>query len=99
MKLTIDGFDWDTGNRAKCAKHGVSTQEIETLFRAGPLVAPDSRHSDEEARFIAVGRNRDGRPMFVAFTVRTFGPVRLVRPVSARYMHEKEIRAYEASHP
>lgn len=97
MEFALDGFDWDRGNRAKCAKHGVSTHEIEALFRAEPLVAPDPGHSDHETRFIAVGRNAEGRPMFVAFTFRAPGDVRLIRPVSARYMHEKEITAYEAA--
>ncbi len=97
MELALDGFDWDRGNRAKCGKHGVSADEIEALFRAEPLVAPDPGHSDQETRFIAVGRNAEGRPMFVAFTFRTLGGARLLRPVTARYMHEKEIRAYEAA--
>jgi uncharacterized protein len=34
--------------------------------------------------------------MFVAFTIRMRGTERLIRPISARYMHAKEIRAYEA---
>jgi uncharacterized DUF497 family protein len=97
MNLAFDGFDWDRGNRAKCGKHGVSADEIEAMFRAEPLVAPDPRHSDQETRFIAVGRNAEGRPMFVAFTFRTRGGAWRVRPVSARYMREKEIRAYEAA--
>ena len=33
--------------------------------------------------------------MFVAFTIRTKGVRHLVRPVTARYMHAKEIEAYE----
>ena len=34
-------FDWDSGNRAHCQKHGVSIAEIEALFRGTPQVAPD----------------------------------------------------------
>ncbi len=26
---TVAGFDWDTGDRAKCQQHGVSLGEIE----------------------------------------------------------------------
>jgi uncharacterized DUF497 family protein len=95
--MRVGGFDWDDGNRAKCGKHGVSAAEIEALFLAGPLVAPDPKHSAAETRFIAIGPNADGRPIFVAFTLRTKGGRRLIRPVSARYMHDKEIMAYEAS--
>lgn len=31
--MKVAGFDWDLGNRAKCAKHGVTVAEIEGLFR------------------------------------------------------------------
>ena len=44
---------------------------------------------------IAVGRTTTGRPVFVAFTLRTKNRRRLIRPVTARYMHAKEIAAYE----
>jgi uncharacterized DUF497 family protein len=88
-------FEWDTGNRDKCRKHGVSIQEIEALLSTDARVAPDIKHSNSEDRFIAVGRNSSGRPMFVAFTFRTRDGQRFIRPVSARYMHEKEISGYE----
>jgi len=95
MNRTIAGFDWDEGNREKCRKHGVPIAEIEGVLSSGPRVAPDLKHSEAEQRFIAVGRNADGRPMFVAFTFRRRGGHTFIRPVSARYMHEKEIAAYE----
>jgi len=60
-----------------------------------PRVAPDPAHSLDEDRLIAVGRSNAGRPVFVAFTFRTKNKRRLIRPVTARYMHAKEIAAYE----
>ena len=95
MNLRVQGFDWDSGNRAKCQKHGVSLAEIEALFRNAPRIAPDPKHSDDEDRLIAVGKTSAGRPMFVAFTIRTKSNRPLIRPVTARYMHAKEIVAYE----
>jgi hypothetical protein len=95
MDLRVSGFDWDDGNRTKCQKHGVSVAEIETLFGQSPRIAPDPRHSADEDRLIAVGRTSTGRPVFVAFTMRTKNERRLIRPVTARYMHAKEIAAYE----
>jgi uncharacterized DUF497 family protein len=96
MKMvTVAGFDWDEGNLAKCAKHGVPVDEIEALFLAGPAVAPDPAHSTVEDRLIAVGRTTHGRALFVAFTLREKQGRRLIRPVRARYMHKKEIEAYE----
>jgi uncharacterized DUF497 family protein len=94
MDPVIDGADWDAANREKCSKHGVTIAEIEALLSGEPHVAPDVRHSEGEVRLIAIGRNISGRPMFVAFTARTIRGRRLLRPMSARYMHAKEIGAY-----
>ena len=95
MNWQVNGFDWDRGNRGKCQKHGVSIVEIEDLFTYSPRIAPDPRHSVDEDRLIAVGRTNTGRPVFVAFTIRTKNKLRLISPVTARYMHAKEIAAYE----
>ena len=95
----MEGFDWDGSNRAKCQKHGVSIAEIEELFANAPRFAPDLKHSADEDRVIAVGRTRTGRPVFVAFTLRVKRGRRLIRPVMARYMHGKEITAYEKESP
>jgi uncharacterized protein len=95
MDLQVSGFDWDQGNRTKCQKHGVPIAQIEGLFANGPRVAPDLKHSADEDRLIAVGRTITGRPAFVAFTIRTKNGRRLIRPVTARYMHAKESEAYE----
>lgn len=96
MISRVDGFDWDRGNREKCAGHGVTIREIEAVFTGQPRVAPDPRHSGSETRFIAVGPGLSERPVFVAFTFRTVGALRLIRPISARYMHAKEIARYAA---
>jgi uncharacterized DUF497 family protein len=93
------GFDWDTGNWEKCQQHGVSIAEIEAVLRGDPQIAPAPRRSLAEERFIAVGRTLGGRALFIAFTLRIRNGVRLVRPISARYMHAKEIERYEATRP
>ncbi len=97
MEMVAAAFDWDAGNRAKCAKHGVSIKEIEALFRSAPRVAPDPAHSTREDRLLAIGRTDEGRALFVAFTLREKDGQRRIRPISARYMHKKEIEAYEKS--
>jgi uncharacterized protein len=93
--MEFDGFDWDRGNREKCQKHGVSIGQIEELFGGFVLVGPDVRHSTAEERFRAIGRTADQRGVIVAFTWRVRGKQRLIRPVSARYMHQKEVETYE----
>jgi len=100
MADRIDGFAWDAGNEAKCERHSLTRPAIEAFFRAGPLVAPDAAHSVAEQRFIAVGRipageEGAGRAAFVAFTIRQVVGARLIRPISARFMHAKEVRRYE----
>jgi uncharacterized protein len=93
------GFEWDDANRSKCQKHGVSIEEIEAVFQGRLHVAPDPKHSDIEDRYIAIGRTGTGRPLFVIFAIRVRARERLIRPISARYMHAKEIRNYEAQNP
>ena len=95
MRNVLADFDWDGGNREKCQKHGVSVAEIEFVLTNEPRVAPDPAHSNEEERFIGIGRTAEGKAIFIAFAFRLRGEVRLIRPISARYMHKKEIQAYE----
>jgi uncharacterized protein len=92
--MNIEGFDWDEGNRTKCARHGLSIAEIEQFFRGEIQILGDQKHSQRETRFIAAGMTGHGRPMFVGFTFRRKGKLLLIRPISARYMHEKEALKY-----
>ncbi|MCA3254133.1 MAG: BrnT family toxin [Alphaproteobacteria bacterium] len=91
----IAGFEWDAGNVGKCGKHGVAREEIEALFRHPHRIAPDVLHSVAETRFLAIGRGSGSRPIFVVFTLRDGADGRLIRPISARYMHRKEIARHE----
>lgn len=95
--LAIDGFDWDAGNWPICGKHGVSRDEIEDCFTRSVMVAPDPYPVTVERRFNAVGSNRDGRKVFIVFTLRQTSRGRLIRPISARYMHRREVQRYEQS--
>jgi hypothetical protein len=38
--MQFHGFDWDEGNVAKCQKHGLSVEEIESLFERGIFALP-----------------------------------------------------------
>lgn len=91
-KLQVSGFDWDRGNSEKCKKHGVPLNVIENLFRQNNLlIAPDLKHSDKEKRYFAIGRVEKERPVIVIFTIRNS----MIRPISARFMHKKEVKKYE----
>lgn len=95
MEFSVAGFDWNDGNWPKCGKHGVSKEETETLFKDNPAVYADPGHSLDEQRLRAIGTTRAGRWLLVAFTLRQRGPETLIRPLSARYMHQREVEHYE----
>jgi uncharacterized DUF497 family protein len=99
MALHANGFQWDKGNCAKCERHGLSVSAIEGLFTRPLAILPDAAHSQSEHRFRAIGRTEKGRGVFIVFTLRHKGDEMLIRPISARYMHKKEIDAYEEENP
>lgn len=96
---TIAGFDWDEHNSGKCQKHGVALDEIEALFADGLSVRPDLAHSSAEERFQGIGRTRAGRHVFIVFTFRVIDGQRHIGPISARYMHRREVASYEEENP
>ena len=100
MNKPIAGFDWDDGNRAKCCRHGLSLADVEHVVGAQQtLIVPDSKHSIAEPRFLAIGRTTNGRYAFVVFPPRHIGGETLARPISARFMHKREIETYEKEIP
>ena len=88
-------FDWDEANVEHTAKHGVSRSDIEFVLKNDPIVRPDVYPSILEQRWRGVGRDKTGRYIFVAFTLREVNKVLHIRPISARYMHKREIQTYE----
>ena len=97
--MQIDGFDWDQGNIGKCQKHGVLVEEIESLFAGPTVILPDDKNSKIERRFRAIGKTVERRTVFVVFTYRISNGMMTIRPISARYMHRKEIENYEKAYP
>jgi uncharacterized DUF497 family protein len=95
MPEALGGFDWDDGNCAKCQKHGVTLEAIESLFESEIALFPDPSHSQVEERQKAIGKTSEGRFALIVFTLRTVQGVDRIRPISARYMHQKEIETYE----
>lgn len=87
--MHVDGFDWDEGNREKCQKHGVSIAEVEEALRTINFVVDDPFNA--EKRYRTVGKTGEGRHVFAVFTLRGTK----LRPISVRFMHEREVREYE----
>lgn len=96
--MRFSGFDWDDANRAKCQKHGVSLETLERVFSNGLTIWPDDAHSTTEQRFRGIGYSEVGRALFVVFTMRRSRGEVLIRPISARFMHKKEIAHYEKTY-
>lgn len=83
------------GNREKCRKHGLSQAAIEALFHGAVAVYRDPNHSQEEERLKAIGRVGDGRAVVIVITLRDRDGQTFIGPISARYMHAKEVASYE----
>ena len=97
--MEFSGFDWDRGNLEKCQKHGISAKLIESVFDRPVAILPDEAHSRTEQRLRAIGKTAEGRAIFMVFTLRRRGDDIIIRPISARYMHAKEVKSYEKENP
>ena len=88
-------FVWDESkNRQNQKKHGVSFEEAESVFfdeKAREFFDPD--HSDEEDRFLLVGRNYKLRILLVCHCYRE--GERIIRIISARRATKTERYAYQ----
>ncbi len=89
--MEFGGLEWDNGNREKCQRHGVTIAEIEEIFARPVLIINDPHDAQTERRFRAIGTTTQGRKLFVVFTWRG----QKIRPLSARYMHQREISRYD----
>jgi uncharacterized DUF497 family protein len=87
------GFDWDRGNRDKSwKKHKVDYKECEQVFFNDTVkLFHDTKHSQKEERFVALGETDDGRKLCIIFTIRG----EKIRVISARDMNRKERNYYE----
>jgi hypothetical protein len=85
-------FEWDPRKAAaNFAKHGVCFDEASTVF-GDPLAGTidDPVHSDEERRFITIGRSAQDRVIVVIHTDREDK----IRIISARPATRREKRTY-----
>lgn len=62
------------------------------------MILPDDTHSLTERRFRAIGYSAEGRALFIVFTIRRPRGEVLIRPISARFMHRKEVEHYEKNY-
>jgi uncharacterized DUF497 family protein len=77
----------------------MTREEIEQVFMNIPAVHPHPSKSGAEERMKAIGRTDVGRFAYVSFTIRRSDTGLLIRPISARFMHEREVKKYERQTP
>lgn len=93
MKATVE---WDPAKAvSNRRKHGVAFEEAATVF-TDPLSStiPDPLHSQEEERYIIIGRSIQQRLLVVVHTDRGDN----IRIISARVANARERKTYEEEH-
>jgi len=92
----LDGkrFDWDRNkNLANINKHGISFKEAASVFQDKQSIEiDDEEHSQEEDRFIIIGKSRRLRIMVVCHCYRENDTI--IRIISAREANNEEARLY-----
>ncbi len=93
VKSRVIRFEWDKWNLDKIyLKHGITPKEAEDVFVSeDSYFFSDVEHSQKEERFIVLGKTLEKKNLFVVFTMRR----QKVRIISARRMHNKEVKKYE----
>lgn len=93
--VAVMEFDWDDGNRDKNLRHGVHDSEIEGAFQDTHGFVASQLTVGGEARYILFGRAAgSGKYLRVVFAVRMREGSRLIRPISAVEMSERNKRRY-----
>ena len=86
-------FEWDEAkNQANIRKHGIDLRDAAYVF-SDPyaLNIPDEEHSDNEERWVLLGKNRNERILLVVHTYRQGESIRLI---SARKATPSEEATY-----
>ena len=94
-------FEWDPSKaHTNLTKHGVSFDVAATVFQ-DQLAATilDHDHSDDEERWVTIGRASTGACVIVVHTWQSMGATSArIRLTSARVATKSEIRDYEEGH-
>lgn len=87
------GFEWDDKKaKANLKKHKISFEDATTIFN-DPLMFtfPDTQHSDEEDRYIGIGKTDKGIILVVVHVDKE----KVIRLISCRKAAASERRRYE----
>lgn len=83
-------FEWDKNNQDKnYNKHKVRTTEAEEVFfDRNRKLAKDFLHSQNEARYLVIGKTKQHRKLYIVFTIRK----NKLRIISARDLNIREYK-------
>ncbi len=88
-------FEWDSHkNQINQKKHGISFEEAKSVFYDDKAIQFwDEAHSDEEERFLLLGRSSKMRILLIVHCYREQESV--IRIISARKATENESKQYQ----
>ena len=87
-------YDWDTSkSKLNLQKHGVSFKEAASTFQdENALYFKDETHSQDEDRFIIIGKSKATRLLYVCYCYRESDTI--IRIISARRTTKIEAELY-----
>ncbi len=91
-------FEWDIVKaKANVGKHGIDFLEAMTIFVDHlALTRYDDEHSEDEERWVSLGRSKNSRVLLVVHTFNSTGSnTALIRIISARLATRREREQYE----
>ncbi len=98
MAAFVYQFEWDLAKAiANLARHAVAFPRATEVFRDPlSLTIRDDDHSEDERRWITLGKDAEGRYLIVVHTFdEQESGIARVRLISARRPTRREIQAYE----
>lgn len=94
-------FEWDTyKEKINIVEHGITFEQASYVF-ADPFALNkyDGEHSEDEDRWILLGKSLNETPLVVVHTFRNDGGTEFVRIISARRATKRERQAYHKRCP
>lgn len=91
-------FEWDAAKaRTNLRKHGVSFRSATGVFRDPlALTAFDDEHSEDEERWVTLGRTENSQYLVVVHTFTQVSATQIhIRIISARAADRQEMQDYE----
>jgi len=89
-------FDWnEKKNQSNIIKHGISFETAAYLFSdLEAITIFDEEHSDDEVRWITIGKIKNSSIIVVVHTERIKNKFEYIRIISARKADKTEIKEY-----